>query len=120
MNEGCSTAALVTVSSDNYCQQTISQLPGKLADGKSVAKCPVTGSGKSDLVLVRVDDKLVSSRKSFSGVAELPTLSARKNISVVRSEDISCMFDGVANTGLRSVGDVAGQYSPRSGFDLWS
>lgn len=119
MNEGCSTAALVTVSPDNYFPQTISQSSGKLADGKSVAKCPVTNSGKSDVVL-DINDKLISPRKSFSAAADLPTLSARKNISVVRSEDVSSMFDGVANTGLRSVGDVAGQHSPRSGFDLYN
>ena len=119
MNEGCSTAALVTVSPDNYFPQTISQSSGKLADGKSVAKCPVTNSGKSDVVL-DINDKLISPRKSFSAAADLPTLSARKNISVVRSEDVSSMFDGVANTGLRSVGDGAGQHSPRSGFDLYN
>ena len=120
MNEGCSTATMVTVSPDNYSQQTISQSSGKLAGGKSVAKCPVTSLGKSDLVPAKVNDKLISSRNACSKVAEISPISARKNISVVRSEDISCMFDGVANTGLRSVGDVAGQYSHRSGFDLYN
>lgn len=120
MNEGCSTGTMVTVSPDNYSQQTISQSPAKLAGGKRVAKCPITSSGKSDLVPVKVNDKLISSRKSCSKVAEISPIAARKNISVVRSEDICCMFDGVANTGLRSVGDVAGQYSPRSGFDLYN
>ena len=120
MNEGCCTDTMVTVSADNYFQQAISQSPGKLAGGKSVTNCPTTSPGKSNLVPAEVNDSSISSRKSFSRVAEISPISARKNISVVRTEDISCVFDGVANTGFRSVGDVVGQYSPRSGFDLYN